>query len=178
MISYRRIFTMAFASVALFSATACISSRNAQAVSKTTYSTVTQEEHRLLPENLTVLSLEDAQNIAVQNNPSFKSAYFAIVAARAAYYKSYSGYLPTLTASYTIGQNLAVPFNRRAGNETLGTSSSPSLNLSLNVFDSFQREMQVYAAKHTMLATEAAERDARRTLLRSVAYAYNEVLLA
>lgn len=178
MMSYCRVFTAVFASAAMLSATACISAPKETVVSKTTYTAVAQEEHRVLPENLSILTLEEAQNIAVQNNPTFKNAYFAIASARAAYYRSFSGYMPTLTAGYTFGQSVSEPFNRNAGNGSLNTSSTPSLNMSLNVFDSFQREMQLYSAKHSMLATEAAERDAHRTLLRSVAYAYNEVLLA
>ena len=82
--SYCRVFTAVFASAAMLSATACISAPKETVVSKTTYTAVAQEEHRVLPENLSILTLEEAQNIAVQNNPTFKNAYFAIASARAA----------------------------------------------------------------------------------------------
>ena len=58
------------------------------------------------------------------------------------------------------------------------TTSSPSMNLNLTVFDSFVREMNILGAKHNWKQTEAAELDARRQLVRDVAYAYNNVLLA
>ncbi len=178
MIKRPRIFVAACAAAALVSVSGCISSNPPIAISKSTYTAITPEEHQLLPEDLDLLTLEDAQSLAVQNSPTFKSAYFAISAARAAYYQSYSAYFPTLTASYTVGQSYFEPLNRTAGNASQTTNSTPSLNLNMTVFDSLQREMNILAMKHNLLATEAAEEDAHRILLRSVAYAYNDVLLA
>ena len=156
----------------------CISTKPPVAVSKGTYSEIRKEEQQLLPKGIKMLTLDDAQNIAIQNNPSFKSAYFAIEAARAQYYKAFSYYMPTVTFGYGLGQKYNNPTIRQAGQPTGTTYSTPSLSASLLVFDSFQREMNLLAAKHSWKESAAAEQDARRLLLRSVAYAYNQVLLA
>ena len=81
-----------------------------------------------------------------QNNPSFKSAYFAIVSARAAYYKSFSSYLPTVTASYSLGQTFTKPFNRDAGNSVHSFTSSPSLSANLLLFDDHINISRIFLA--------------------------------
>ena len=75
------------------------------AVRSSVYTTLQDEQKHLLPSGIDVLTLEEAQNIALKNNPSFKSKYFAIAAARASYYQKFSGYLPTVNASFSAGQN-------------------------------------------------------------------------
>ena len=52
------------------------------------------------------------------------------------------------------------------------------MSASLLVFDSFQREMNLLAARHSWKQSEQSEQDARRLLLQSVAYAYNNVMYA
>ena len=76
------------------------------AVKSSVYTTLKEEEKHLLPKNIDVLTLEEAQNIALKNNPSFRSKYYAIAAARASYYQKFSGYFPTVNASFTAGQSL------------------------------------------------------------------------
>lgn len=156
----------------------CMTAKPPVAVSRTTYSEIQKKEQQQLPPDTKRLTLAEAQDIAIQNNPSFKSAYFAIVSARSQYYKAFSYYMPTVTFSYGIGQNYTQAGNRAAGNNTQVTYSTPGLNMSLLVFDSFQREFNLIAAKYNWEESKAAEQDARRLLLRSVAYAYNDVMLA
>ncbi len=156
----------------------CISEKPPVAISRGTYSEIQKEEHQVLSEQIKMLSLTQAQEIALQNNPTFKSAYYAIEAARSQYYKSFSYYMPTVTFGYGLGQNYSRALNPDAGNHTQNTYSTPSMTASLMVFDSLQREMNLLAAKHSWKETAAAEQDARRLLLRSVAIAYNDVLLA
>lgn len=171
------ILSAAAASV-LLSLTACINSKPPVAISRSTFTGLEQQDHQYMPKGINLLTLSDAQQIAIQNNPSFKSAYFAIASARARYLQSYSYYMPTITTSYSIGQTYLESLSRDAGNSMQTTSSSPALQGSWLVFDSFMREMNLLAARHNWKQTEAAERDARRILLRSVAYAYNNVLLS
>lgn len=153
-------------------------------VTKSNYTSLSADEKQLLPDGVSALSLDEAQNTAVQNNPDFKAKYFAIVGARAKYYQSFSAYLPTIKATYSIGQDYNDYYGDPAsaatpqGNDMKTTYSTPGMNASLVVFDSFVREMNVLAAKHSWKYNEALELDARRILLRSVAYAYNNVLLA
>jgi len=153
--SFKSFLTMAMAGAVLLTLPACIASKPPVAVSRGTYSDIKPEEHQQLPSRIKMLSLEDAQHIAAQNSPTFKKAYYAISAAKAAYYSSYSGYMPTVTASFAITRSGTEPFNRTAGNPTRKTDFTPGVNLNWLVFDSFQRELNVVASKHNMLAAEA-----------------------
>ena len=172
------IFT-SLAAAAVTLCCSCINSAPPAAVSSDSYSTLKTSEHQTLPEGLKFLTLAEAQNISIQNNPDFKSAYFAIEQARANYYKAWTYYLPTVSATYSFGQTFTNAMSRDAGSSA-GTfnSSNASTQISLLVFDSLQREMNILAYKHNYKQTQAAELDARRVLLRSVAYAYNDVMLA
>ena len=139
------------------------------------------EQKRLTVADHKFLTLEEAQRLAVQNNPNFKTKYFAIVAARAAYYGAFAPYLPKITVAYQIGQSFNEPNNVYRNNIRNGSrtfENSPTASASWLIFDSFVREMNLLAAKHSWKETEALELDARRLLVRSVAYAYNDILLA
>ena len=139
------------------------------------------EQKRMSVASKNILTLEDAQSLAVQNNPSFKTKYFAIVAARAAYYGAFAPYFPKLTVSYKIGQSFSEPNNVYRNNIRNGSrtfETGPAASATWMIFDSFAREMNLLAAKHDWKQSEALELDARRLLVRSVAYAYNDILLA
>lgn len=151
-----------------------------EAVNKNNYTTLTSQEKCLMPKNLKLLTLEEAQNIALDNNPSFKTKYFAIAAARARYYQSFASYYPTLNASFSLGQNFNRTYATRNYSRTRTQSEyyTPELSGSWLIFDSFVREMNMLSARHSWKASIADEDDARRLLLRAVAYAYNDVMLA
>ena len=148
------------------------------AVKSSVYTTIKAEDKNLLPKDITVLTLEDAQNIALKNNPSFRSKYYAIAAARASYYQTFSGYFPTLNASFSAGQNLGRNHDKKGWYNSNSATFAPQLSGSLLIFDSFRREMDILAQKHNWKSTEASEDDARRLLIQAVANAYNAVLLA
>ncbi len=166
-------------SAILFAAlTACNVAKPPAAISKDKYTEITAEEHQQLPSGLKLLTLDEAQTIAIQNNPSFRSRYFAVSQARAQYYRRFSYYLPTVTASYSLSSTNYRGYTEDAGSSYKTFTSNPSMSASLLVFDSFQREMNLLAARHNWKATEQVEQDARRLLLQNVAYAYNNVMLA
>ena len=152
-----------------------------KAVTRSTFTNVpADEQQKLSVPSRKVLTLEEAQSVAVQNNPSFKTKYFAIVAARAGYYGAFAPYMPTVTLGYQIQQSFNEP-NNVYGVTTNGSrtfENTPSASASWLLFDTFVREMNLLAAKHSWKQTEALELDARRLLVRSVAYAYNDILLA
>ncbi len=153
------------------------------AVSKSSYTSVSEAEHKTLPSGMELLTVDQAQDTALENNPDFKSKYFAISAARAAYYQNFAGYFPKVTAGYNISQNNYYPGYQNSSTDSVvngyqQTTYQPSLSASWTVFDSFVREMNLLAAKHNWRQTEALEQDARRTLIKSVANAYNNILLA
>ena len=159
--------------------TGCASYEQTPAVVKgSVYTGVKDEAKQLLPADISVLTLEQAQNLAIKNNPSFKMKYFAIAAARANYYQSFSGYFPTVEASFSAGQTLSK--YHKAGDQTHsnGYRFSPAISGQMLIFDSFRREMDILAQKHNWQATEADEDDARRLLVQAVANAYNGVMQA
>jgi len=158
--------------------TACNVAKPPAAISKDKYTEITEEEHQQLPAGLKLLTLDEAQTIAIQNNPSFKSRYFAISQARAQYYSRFAYYLPTVTASYGLSSYHSHGYTEDAGASYKTYTSNPSMSASLLVFDSFQREMNLLAARHNWKQSEQTEQDARRLLLQNVAYAYNNVMLA
>ena len=150
------------------------------AVSRSAFTSIPGAEHQKLDITQKLLTLEDAQNLAVQNNPDFKTKYFAVVGARAAYYAAFAPYMPTITAGYSIQQSFNEPNNvygiTQNGSRTFENTPSASANWLL--FDSFVREMNLLAARHNWKQSEALELDARRILIRTVAYTYNDILLA
>jgi len=176
-------WTAMFAALGLAAITGCSSYEPPpKAVTRSSFTDIpAEDQQRMSMPKDKVLTLEDAQNLAVQNNPSFKTKYFAIVSARAAYYGAFAPYLPKVSVGYQIGQsfsepNNVYPNNIRNGSRTFETG--PSASASWLIFDTFVREMNLLAAKHNWKESEALELDARRLLVRSVAYAYNNILLA
>ena len=151
-----------------------------EGVEKNNYTTVQEKEKTILPKDLDLLTLEEAQNIALSNNPGFKTKYFAIATARARYYQSFSSYYPTLNVSMDISQKFSRTFTAHnyIKTRTQQENYTPGLSGSWLLFDSLQREMNVLAARHSWKGSIAQEDDARRLLLRAVAYAYNDVMLA
>lgn len=150
------------------------------AVSSDSYTALQEKEKNLLPEKLDTLTLEQAQSIALANNPDFRSIQFSIDSARARYYQSFSSYAPTLNAGMSVSQSFGKMFSSSNSPKTSSQSESyqPSLSGQLLIFDSLAREMNILATKYTLLQTESTVADAQRLLLRAVAYAYNDVQLA
>ena len=127
------------------------------------------------------LTLADAQRISIINNPTYIAAYHAVSAARMRYYQAWGAYSPVLTAGMDLGA--ANQWNRRSKPEstlfrTDGFNTSTSLQASWLVFDGLAREFKVLGSKHSLEYQRQLEADEARTLMRSVAYAYNTVLLA
>lgn len=150
------------------------------AVDQTSYTQLKANEKYLLPENLDVLTLQRAQEIALKNNPDFLSIKFSIDSARARYYQQFSNYAPTLNAGIGLSQSFSKVY--ASGNSSDPRSQrdgiSPALSGQWLIFDSLNREMNLLSARHTLKQTEANVNDARRLLLRAVAYAYNDVQLS
>lgn len=144
------------------------------------YSELQEQEKHLLPPDLELLTLAEAQRIALANNPDFRSIQFTIDAARARYYQSFSSYAPTLNAGMSVSQSFSKMYSSRNTPRTSGQNESyrPSLSGQWLIFDSLQREMNILSKKYALRQSEAAVADARRLLLRAVAYAYNDIQLA
>ena len=130
------------------------------------------------------LTLADAQRIAIQNNPNYISASQSIDAARFRYYQAIGAYSPTLTAGFGLSES-HVWQKDKGGSFSSGTgqrerdnsyTTSTSLRANLLIFDGLAREFKVLASKRGVKYYEALEADACRTLMRTVATAYNTVL--
>jgi len=161
----QRIVCAAFlAALGLAAMTGCTSYEPPpKAVTRSSFTGIPAEEQKKMPvSSQKVLTLEEAQSLAVQNNPNFKTKYFAVVAARAAYYGAFAPYMPKITVGYQLGQSFSEPNNvydtKRNGSRTF--ENTPSASASWLIFDSFVREMNLMAAKHGWKQTEALELDA------------------
>ncbi|MDD3119754.1 MAG: TolC family protein [Victivallales bacterium] len=150
------------------------------AVGHNSYAEVQQQEKALLPAELAVLTLPEAQRLALKNNRDFKSIATAVDAARARYYQSYSAYAPTVNVGMSISQSFNKMYSatNAVKNRSQSESYSPTVSGQLLVFDCLAREMNVLSQKYALNQSRAELEDARRLLLRAVAYAYNDVLLA
>ena len=147
------------------------------AIKHSTYTDIPDEEKVLFPEEMKTLTLEKAREIALANNPDFLRVKFSIDSARARYYQSFSSYAPTLNAGLSFNQSFSKVTSSSSGEKpwTFNTSVGPSLSGSWLIFDSLGREMNILAQKYSLNQAKDAQEDAKRLLLRSVAYAYNDV---
>ena len=147
------------------------------AVKHSTYTDIPDEEKILFPEEMKTLTLEKAREIALNNNPDFLRVKFSIDSARARYYQSFSSYAPTLNAGMSVSQSFSKVTSSTSGEKpwTYNTSVGPSLSGSWLIFDSLGREMNILAQKYSLNQAKDAQEDSKRLLLRSVAYAYNDV---
>jgi outer membrane protein TolC len=150
------------------------------AITHSTYTDVPDEEKILFPEEMKTLTLEKAQEIALKNNPDFLRIQFTIDSARARYYQSFSTYAPTVNAGMSVSQSFSKVTSSSSGEKpwNYSTSVGPSLNGSLLIFDCLGREMNILAQKYNLNQAKDAQEDAKRLLLRTVAYSYNDVQLA
>ena len=135
-----------------------------------------------LLEGISDLTLADAQRIAVINNPTYIAAAHAVSAARMRYYQAMGAYSPTIGAEFTLqnAHNWTKNTHNVASNpqRTDRFSTSTGINANWLVFDSLAREFTLLAASHSLDYQRMLEADECRTLMRAVAYAYNQVLLA
>lgn len=176
----RQIFLLFAATAVLTIGSACSSyAPPPSVISRSSFTDIPKGEHQGLEVEGKYLTLEEAQNTAVRNNPSFRAQYHAVSAARAAYYAAFAPYLPSVNFGYSLNNSVTDYTRfRKSTYDSKGWTSSVSASASWMVFDSFAREMNLLAAKHNWKQSEALELDARRLLMQNVAYAYNNVLLA
>ncbi|MDD3153597.1 MAG: TolC family protein [Victivallaceae bacterium] len=129
---------------------------------------------------ITELTLEAAQHIALKNNPDYISAYHSVNAAKMAYYQSLGAYSPTLSAYFNLNYTHSRRYQDSDGltRKTNVTATTVGLTASYLIFDGFARYLKVKIADAQFNYQKLMEEDACRLLIRSVAYAYNEIQLA
>ncbi len=131
----------------------------------------------------TVLTLAEAQKHALKNNPDYRSMFYAVNAARYRYYQSMSAYLPKIDYNFGIGQsfdnnhdNVNLPEGVFPQSRELRTANS--FTASYLLFDGLAREFSVLIAQRQYRAETASDENVKRLLLRGVAYAYYDIILA
>ena len=176
----RRVLSIASSALVLLFVGGCNSyTPPPAAVTKSSFTSIPKEDHQTITLSEKYLTLQEAQNVAVRNNPTFRTKYYAVTAARSAYYAAFSSYLPSIDANFSLKGSFSRQLRYHEQNpHTRSFNVSPGLSANWLIFDSFAREMNLLAAKHGWKRSEALELDARRILVRDVAYAYNSVLLA
>ncbi len=137
-------------------------------------------------QSISTLSLEDAQKIALLNNPNYIAAYHSVNAAKMRYYQSFASYSPTISMSVGwsggindyMSQQGSVAHRSTNPNQDYSSSFSGGVSASLLLFDGLSREFGVMAAKHNYSSAMALNENSRRQLLLAVAQAYYDILLA
>ena len=142
------------------------------------YTTKTRVEHRGLPPELTELSLEDAINVALANNPNYVATRHSIAAAYARFYQSFSNFIPSVSGNFGAQQGQTyMPQSTSDTKWAITNSTNIGLSGSWNVFNGLQDTMNMLAARSAAKQSESLNRDARRALIRLVIASYNQVLL-
>lgn len=152
------------------------------AVLESSYTNQKNKAHLTLPKTCDSLSLEQAKQIALDNNPNYISTRYSMVAASSRFYQTLGAYMPTVTANYSQTFNLYTPESQGGRGKDNGghrwSHKGGAINGSWLIFNGLIRTMNMLAAKHSELEAEALNRDARRLLIQSVTITYNNVLLS
>ena len=138
------------------------------------------EADKLL-QGITELSLAKAQEIAVANNPTYIAAYYAITAAKMKYYQALGAYSPELSVGVMLthtNTEAQRSYNANLANRSSSFSPLVSARATWLLFDGLAREFQVKIGQANFNAQKALSEDDCRLLMRNVAYAYNQVMLA
>lgn len=130
-----------------------------------------------------VLTLRDAQKTAIANNPDYIAAYHAVYAAKFRYYRSLSAYLPTVDLNMSVGQSLENSRDLRNPPEGVVPrenhfSTDIGLRASYLIFDGLAREFAALIAQKEYKKSVAEDENIKRLLIRGVAYAYYDAILA
>lgn len=134
-----------------------------------------------LLKGLTYLSLTHAQDVAIANNPNYIAAYYAINAAQMRYYQALGAYSPVVDSSFQMAHGTQRVYNQKGGmspNRTDSFNTQTGIGANWLLFNGLARYFQTRIAELGVTQQKALTEDDCRLLIRSVAYAYNSVLLA
>ncbi len=156
----------------------CVSNQHAL-VNETSFTMAERDPGAQLLKNIRVLTLPDAVRIAIANNPGYREAYQAVVSAKMRYYQALGAYSPVLGAAFALGDQL---YNG-TGDSSVQVKDQvfytfTTVQASWILFDGLSREFTMMASKRRFQIQKDMDANARRLLIRAVAYAYNDMLLA
>ena len=137
--------------------------------------------HRVSPDTEIVLTLERAKELALENNPDFRSTEYAMKAAWARYQQSLASYYPTLYITSGLNFSQSNVTQQSSFSTHLGDSRSRTATATLNteylIFNGLIRKMNSLSAQHTAKSSDAAFEDAKRLLVKSIEIQYNQIRL-
>lgn len=122
-------------------------------------------------------SLVDAMAMSYQDNPTLRAARAALRAVDDTVPEAKSFFLPSLTASGSVGKNVSVA-QARNGAGTVNTETTPrggSVSLSQPVFRGFRTVAGIERAKNDVLAQRARLLSTEQTVLLDTIRAYADV---
>ena len=130
-----------------------------------------------------VLTLAEAQHAALAGNPDYRSACRAVAGAKYRYYRSLSAYLPSVDFRGGVRHSLRNShdlLNPPAGVMPRENNIASDLGIYATwlLFDGLEREFAAMAARQEVRRSRALDQNARRLLIRAVAYAYYDAVLA
>jgi len=116
------------------------------------------------------ITLDQAIDAALKNNPDTREAWFAARAAEASLGSKRAAYFPEidLNASFTRARNAA----QGGRSITLSNSYGPSLALSYLLFDFGGRAAQIEEARQTLIATSFAQNETIQNVILRVEQSY------
>lgn len=167
----------------LLTAASCIETPSSQLRTLEDYrQTLPEKNYRELTKKK-VLTVSEACRFALKGNPDYRSACRAVAAAKYRYYRSLAAYLPEVNFRAAAGQSL------RRSHDLLNppTGIMPRENVwngqlglyaSLLIFDGLEREFSVMIARREEKISREMTRNSRRLLIRGVACAYYDAVLA
>ena len=136
MSKYKFLLRKGIAAVMLAAVAGCYSYKEpAVATLGESYSARAKDKSDEIFKNMTLLTLRDAQRIAIKNNPTYIAAFHSMEAARMKYLQAWGAYSPTINASYTLqnGRSWTTRDTSRTGWADGQTPHSDSFSQSMGV---------------------------------------------
>ena len=129
------------------------------------------------------LTLSEARETALANNPTLRAALSSIRSAKYSYYRALSAWSPEITASWETRHTDSRGYDLReppAGifPEERRLSNAGSLRATWLLFNGFERELNILSSRAEYEYNISAADDVKRLLLRAVMYAWCDILLA
>ena len=147
------------------------------------YSNTFGKASKTLIKNKTQLTLKEAKQIALANNPTLHAAANSIKAAEYAYYRSLSAWLPDISIYQEVKNSNSRGYELKhppAGifpkEERFSTASS--IRATWLLFNGLSRELDILISKLEYNRNVAAADDVKRLLIRAVAYTWCDILLS
>ena len=130
-----------------------------------------------------VLTLQNAVETALLNNPTNLAAAQAVLAAKYGYYRALAAYAPEINVVGTVENTLSQGWNLKNPPEGVMRRNDHFISLGgiqagFLLFDGFARELETIIARQEYKKSEAAGENVRRLLERAVAYAYFDMYQA